>query len=148
MGPDEQDLAVALTALYREIGGLHAAVGRKHGLSTAQARLLCLMTRRRPSFGELAGLLGCDKTNVTGMVDRMQRRGLLRRETDPDDRRVGRVVVTAEGAALMEVLHAELADAIARRLHTWQATDRDQLKTLAGAAAQNFARDRGSAPKQ
>jgi DNA-binding MarR family transcriptional regulator len=148
MSPDDQELAAALTALYREIGGLHGAVGRRHGLTTAQARLLCLMTRQRPSFGELAGLLGCDKTNVTGMVDRLRRRGLLRRETDPDDRRVGRVVVTDEGAALMEVLRAELADAMAQRLRTWHAADRDQLMTLARAAAENFAQGRGSTPKQ
>jgi DNA-binding MarR family transcriptional regulator len=139
---DDTSLVGALCALYREIGGLHGGAGRKFGLTTSQARLLCLMTFRRPSFGELAGLLGCDKTNVTGMVDRLERRGFLRREPDANDRRVSRVVVTEAGSALADQLRADLATAVDDQLQHWSMADRRRLAALAQAAADAFAGNR------
>jgi len=142
MKREDRDLADALTAVWREIGGLQATVGRKFGLSTPQARLLCLMSRCRPSFGELAGLLGCDKTNVTGMVDRLERRMLLRREVDAQDRRISRVVLTDEGVTVVDQLRAEFAKAITEALRTVPATDRRQLTQCAQVAADTLARTR------
>src|SRR5262245_10345643 len=42
------------------------------------------------------------RSNVTGLVDRLQARGLVQRTDDPVDRRVYRVVLTSEGATLLE----------------------------------------------
>ncbi|WP_431313345.1 hypothetical protein [Streptomyces antnestii] len=33
------------------------------------------MKKETPAFGELARLLGCDRTNITGLVARLERRG-------------------------------------------------------------------------
>ena len=53
----------------------------------------------------LAERVYCDASNVTGMVDRLEARGLLERRDDPRDRRVKRIALTDEGAALrVEVL--------------------------------------------
>ncbi|MFJ1991740.1 MarR family transcriptional regulator [Streptomyces asiaticus] len=59
---------------------------------------LCVLTSDRPSFSELATTLGCDRTNVTGMIERLERRGLLARERASEDRRVNRVTATQGGA--------------------------------------------------
>jgi DNA-binding MarR family transcriptional regulator len=61
---------------------------------------------------ELAQCLHFDASNITDIVDRLQERGLVERQVDPQDRRVRRVVLTPEGEAtrrkLMESLVAEL----------------------------------------
>ena len=49
---------------------------------------------------ELAGLLGCDNSNVTGIIDRLEARGLVSRQPSPRDRRVRHIVVTEDGQRL------------------------------------------------
>jgi len=50
----------------------------------------------------VAERLVCDASNVTGMVDRLEARGLLERRDDPGDRRVKLIALTEDGAALRE----------------------------------------------
>src|SRR3954463_4347336 len=47
---------------------------------------------------ELAFKLSCDNSNVTGIVDRLEARGLVERRPAPEDRRVKMLVVTEHGA--------------------------------------------------
>ena len=61
---------------------VQAAIGRvaaTYDLSIVQARLLGILRDRQPTITELAGFLQLDKTSVTGLVDRAQERGLVRR---------------------------------------------------------------------
>jgi DNA-binding MarR family transcriptional regulator len=65
----------------------------------------------------LAELLACDASNVTGIVDRLEARGLIRREVSASDRRVKNVVATEAGReavydvrAEMQATHAALDD--------------------------------------
>jgi DNA-binding MarR family transcriptional regulator len=46
---------------------------------------------------ELAATLACDNSNVTGLVDRLEARGLVARRPAPEDRRVKHVVLTSAG---------------------------------------------------
>lgn len=87
-----ESLAVIAGAQWRDF----AAAASHEGLTSMQARLLSLLTRPLP-MRELAALLGCDASNVTGIVDRLEAQGLARREPDPRDRRVKRVIATAKG---------------------------------------------------
>ena len=58
------------------------------------------------SMGEMARNLGCDPSYITALVDNLDERGLARRETAPDDRRVKMVVLTDAGRAVAaEVQH-------------------------------------------
>lgn len=49
------------------------------------------------SMNQVACKLGCDASNVTGIVDRLEGRGLLERRPIPSDRRVKQLVLTEEG---------------------------------------------------
>ncbi|MFI5718837.1 MarR family winged helix-turn-helix transcriptional regulator [Nocardia sp. NPDC051750] len=127
------DLVSAFGGLYREVNAFYGAVAREFGLTAQQIALLCEVKGRRPSFGELAASLGCDKTNITGMVDRLERRGYLTREPDPADRRVSRVVLTADGIAVGEEIRA----AVSGRLTTGTSTGTpgELATTVAGLVA-------------
>ena len=74
-------------------------------LSPAQCHALHLIEPDRPiPMGELAETLGCDASNVTGLVDRLESRGLVRRRPSEGDRRVKVLVLTPTGARLRAVL--------------------------------------------
>jgi DNA-binding MarR family transcriptional regulator len=49
-------------------------------------------------MGDLAGMLNCDNSNITGLVDRVAGHGLVIRGTHHGDRRVTRVALTQRGA--------------------------------------------------
>jgi DNA-binding MarR family transcriptional regulator len=55
-------------------------------------------------MGQLADTLACHASNVTGLVDRLESRGLVRRRPSEGDRRVKVLVLTSEGARLRAVL--------------------------------------------
>jgi DNA-binding MarR family transcriptional regulator len=58
---------------------------------------------------ELATVLACDNSNVTGIVDRLEARGLVTRRPYAPDRRVKHVVLTLAGADLRELVRARMA---------------------------------------
>src|SRR5262249_16172524 len=58
-------------------------------LSPSQCHVLHLIEPERPlPMGRLAETLGCDASNVTGLVDRLEARGLVERRASAKDRRV------------------------------------------------------------
>ncbi|MEU3981633.1 MarR family transcriptional regulator [Streptomyces sp. NPDC026672] len=69
----------------------------EHALTGAQARLLRLLCLEPLPMRKLANKLKCEPSNVTGIVDRLESRGLVERRPDPSDRRVKLAVVTEEG---------------------------------------------------
>src|SRR5437762_13546256 len=65
------------------------ALAAEFELSAAQCHVLHLMEPGRPiAMGKLAETLACDASNVTGLVDRLESRGLIRRCSSPADRRL------------------------------------------------------------
>ena len=55
-------------------------------------------------MGRLAETLSCDASNVTGLVDRLESRGLVRRRPSATDRRVKVLVLTPTGSRLRALL--------------------------------------------
>ncbi|RST01094.1 MarR family transcriptional regulator [Streptomyces sp. WAC07149] len=84
-----------------------AAAAARHGLTSTQAKVLAQLDGPVPMRG-LAALLACDASNVTGIVDRLQARGLVRREPEPRDRRVKNVVATDAGRDVMRRVREEM----------------------------------------
>jgi len=62
-------------------------------------------------MSRLADTLSCDASNVTGLVDRMESRGLVRRRSSTDDRRVKVLQLTATGARLRAQLLRQMTGA-------------------------------------
>src|SRR5437667_6840571 len=76
-------------------------VASEFELSPAQCHVLHLIEPDRPiPMGELAEALACDASNVTGLVDRLESRGLVRRRPSAEDRRVKVLELTPAGARL------------------------------------------------
>lgn len=91
------DLLFAVLGLMRH--HLGSAVSEV-GLTPQQAHALrCLVPGDALPMRDLATELMCDASTVTGIVDRLEERGLVRRQPDPADRRVKALVVTDAGVA-------------------------------------------------
>lgn len=69
----------------------------EHALTGPQARLLSMLSLEPLPMRKLAQKLKCEPSNVTGIVDRLETRGLVERRPDPADRRVKLAVATDEG---------------------------------------------------
>lgn len=78
-------------------------------LTVQQMYALKQMDNERPlAMSELATLLGCDASNVTSIVDKLETRGFVARRSDERDRRVKALVMTPEGLALRERVEARM----------------------------------------
>ena len=78
-------------------------------LHPAQAGALLNMEPDRPRpMHELAALLACDNSNVTGIIDRLESRGLVARQTYEQDRRVKHVVLTPLGSDVRDQLLSQV----------------------------------------
>jgi DNA-binding MarR family transcriptional regulator len=113
--PARLEPAAEAWSLMSELFQAHArprwtAVAAEFELSPPQAMaLLRLDAGEGMPMRRLACALHCDNSNVTGIVDRLEDRALVERRVDPADRRVKRLVLTPEGAALRDELRARLA---------------------------------------
>ncbi|MYV70621.1 MarR family transcriptional regulator, partial [Streptomyces sp. SID2131] len=72
----------------------------QHSLTGAQARVLGLLSLEPLPMRRIAQKLKCEPSNITGIVDRLEARGLVERRPAPDDRRVKLAVPTDEGRAV------------------------------------------------
>jgi DNA-binding MarR family transcriptional regulator len=74
-------------------------------LSPAQVHVLHLIEPGRPvPMGQIASTLSCDASNVTGLIDRLESRGLVRRRASDSDRRVKVLDLTPSGIRLRALL--------------------------------------------
>jgi DNA-binding MarR family transcriptional regulator len=72
------------------------ALCREFELFPPQLMVLRALDEPRP-MREVAANLACDSSNLTGITDRLEERGLVRRTADPKDRRVKLLVLTDDG---------------------------------------------------
>ncbi|WP_328346942.1 MarR family transcriptional regulator [Streptomyces violaceus] len=96
-------LAHAAAGYYRDL----TAAAALHGLTMTQAKMLILLRQPLP-MRALAGRLACDASNITGLVDRLEARGLVSRHADAADRRIKNVVATEEGREAVRLIRADM----------------------------------------
>ncbi|SRR5881409_668584 len=81
------------------------ALAAEFDLSPVQCHVLRLIEPGQPvPMGRIAETLACDASNVTGLVDRLEARGLIRRQPSEEDRRVKVLDLTPAGARLRAVV--------------------------------------------
>lgn len=91
-------------------------------------------------MGQLAEALDVSQASATGIVDRMEQRGLVTRQRDVEDRRVTRVALTDEGRGVINGLASERREHLGQLLD--DLTDDELAGFLAGARAMRLARER------
>jgi DNA-binding MarR family transcriptional regulator len=95
-------LTDALVELSFVIQATLARLANEYEVSLRQVRLLGILRDREPGIVELADVLSLDKSSVSGLVDRAERRGLVQRASSKRaDGRAIRVVLTRHGRTMV-----------------------------------------------
>jgi len=95
---EDLDLALVLVRLFDRVKHSIREVGDELGLSMAQLDVLRRLQALGPtSMRRLAEMLNCEASNLTGLVDKLESRGLVERRADPEDRRIRVLAVTPQG---------------------------------------------------
>ena len=122
---------VALVRLSFLVQTVYAEMCAKHDLSPAQAQLLCMIKDQARGMTELARMLRLERPGLSGLVDRIERRGLLSRSTAEHDRRVVRLTPTARGQQIAEAFYTEVSDRLLEVVAHLSADDRHQFERIA-----------------
>jgi DNA-binding MarR family transcriptional regulator len=131
--PADEDLGLvdALAQLSFLVQNDLAGIAGQYDLSITQTRLLGILRDREPTMNQLGRHLGLDKSSITGLVDRAQRRGLVTRTASAVDRRSFQVSITDAGRQLVEQVAAQFAEQIGRSVAPLPETDRRLLSRMA-----------------
>jgi DNA-binding MarR family transcriptional regulator len=101
-------------------------------LSLRQLTVLYLIREETPTLGYIARRLMVTPAVVTGIVDRLERRGYVQRRADAEDRRVVRLALTEAGRTESLAVQRQLIDEVAARLAVYPA---EQIAELVNGLA-------------
>ncbi len=107
---EARDTAALLIHVTERTRRAFEDVAARFELTSAQARALLALGSAAP-MRALAEHLRCDASNVTGIADRLEARGLVTRAAHEGDRRVKLLALTDEGARLRSSLESAVLDA-------------------------------------
>lgn len=124
-GQQDAELVGLVFQLTDALQHRYESVAAEHGLTRQQATLLGLLEEPQP-MSALAAVLHRVASNITGMVDRLERQGLVQRERASGDRRVVVISTTAAGREL----YARFERALYSEDLPFAALDEEQRATL------------------
>src|SRR5262249_42224017 len=107
-------------------------LGAENELSLTQLRVCGILRDRRLTMAALAKYLGLEKSTMTGLVDRAEKRGLMARAPNEDDGRAIDVFLTKAGLVLAERLETEFKDALAPLTDRLGVAEQRRLQELLG----------------
>lgn len=106
-----------------------------HGLSQGRFAVLAFLNRepsRSVNQTHLAEAYGVTKATITGLIDGLERDGLVERLTDPADRRASLVQLTAKGRKFLDAFMPHHLKRTAAVFDGFRVADHDALLALMG----------------
>jgi DNA-binding MarR family transcriptional regulator len=110
-------------------------IAAHNDLSVTQLRLLGILRDRIPTMAAIADYLELDRSSVSGLIDRAERRGLVSRRTSEQDARVTLVTLTAGGLDVGARVAMAVSDSLDALLAASSAADRASIEKLAASLA-------------
>ena len=130
---------------------LHKTVYQHRGWEDIQARAGITMDRASAALlkvvaqcdkqgcrmQQIAQTLGIEAPSVTRTAQELEHAGLIKRQTDPDDKRASHVSLTKKGEQQLAKLHKARRERLEQALHGWPKSERQQF----GKLLQRYAKD-------
>jgi DNA-binding MarR family transcriptional regulator len=126
----QQELVDAVVMTSFATMAVLTRIAAEHDLSLTQLRVLAILRDRRVKMSELTNFLGLDKSTVSGLVDRAEKRGLLQRAPNPHDGRGVDVFLAPSGMRLAERGVAEVAQSLSPMTSAITPSEGRRLATL------------------
>ncbi|MFC9689550.1 MarR family winged helix-turn-helix transcriptional regulator [Kribbella sp. NPDC056951] len=127
----DTELSSALIQVMHLLQDLYAETSRPLGLTPQQAHLLCILLMGPQGMTDLSRILSIERSTLTNMVDRLERRTLVARTAHPTDRRACEIHLTDAGETLAHQAHEAITARITERTaHLPAATRAEFCATL------------------
>ena len=110
--------------------GVLTKLAADNDLSLTQLRVLAILRDRRLRISDLVDYLGLEKSTLTGLVSRAEKRGLLLRAPSATDGRAVDVFLSEEGLELGKQLASNLADQLGPLTDGLNRAERERLRNL------------------
>jgi DNA-binding MarR family transcriptional regulator len=138
-GDKTEDVADRLHSAAIHLLRRAAEEDRGDGLSRARLSALSVVVFRGPlTLGELAAAEGVRSATMTGIVNGLERDGLVRRRPHGSDRRAVQVEATASGRRLLERARAQRIALVASKLGDLSQAELDLLDRAAELLEERF----------
>jgi DNA-binding MarR family transcriptional regulator len=104
----------------------------------------------RPELDQrsLSRAIGFDTSTTGGVIDRLEKRGLMRRNASAEDRRVRLLTLTAEGEALLDEVRPAMLRAQVRMLEPLPASERQNFMAMLKVLVTRSDHEFGAAPDE
>ncbi|OXM67842.1 MarR family winged helix-turn-helix transcriptional regulator [Amycolatopsis vastitatis] len=126
--PITDDVVALLGRIVDRFVASYESAAAAQGLTTVQAKVLAALGEPLPMH-RIAEKLKSERSNVTGIIDRLEARGLVERRPDDRDRRIKNIVATPAGAVLARNFRRSLGFA-AEPLAALDPAERVELRDL------------------
>ena len=141
---DIDRIVETIVYLYAESRRVTKTQAREHGLTGPQISVLKILEAMGDlSLTELSAKMSARNSTLTGIVDRMERDGLVQRERSQSDRRVVIIRPTEKGRGVAKAVPVSALEIFATALRALEADDRRELRrilsTLADGVRQEIA---------
>lgn len=118
--------------LLRRVHQIYLAIYAQNcaafGTTPVQSSIMqVLLTQPGIDQVALAGEIGIDRTTTSGVLSRLEARGIVRREIDPDNRRTKRAFLTPQGKAMLLGMQQSIDDAHDRLLAPLDRSERKRF---------------------
>ncbi|MCB9593599.1 MAG: MarR family transcriptional regulator [Sandaracinaceae bacterium] len=134
---DVDRILEAIVYLYTESRRVTKELARQHGLTGPQVTALKILEGFGTlSLSELGARMSAKSSTVTGLVDRMERDGLVRRRRSREDRRVIRLEPTSAGQAVAAAIPVTAMEIFGEALRSLSGEDRAELTRILGKLAE------------
>lgn len=129
---DSLEIIVSIRKIVRSLNLESKAIQKDFGLSITQ--LLCLgHLQNRPDYRsthkELMELLSLNSSTISGILNRLQKRGYIARLSNELDKRSKTILLTASGIKLLEATPNVLHDRLAQKLSKLTLADKKMIQT-------------------
>ncbi len=139
----EDEIIVALRRISRAIDLHSRLLLQRHGLTAPQLAALRAVNRLQPvTLGVVARAVHLSQATVTGIISRLEKRGLIARTRDERDRRTVRVEITPAGGALIRSAPSLLQERFRQELADLQEWERTMILANLQRIASMMAADR------
>lgn len=129
---EKNDVASALVKLSFLVQSVYGEVSEASGLTPQQAQLLCVLCHQSLGMAQLAQTLGIEKSSLTGLVDRVEKLGLVSRQTSSIDARSSNVQLTKIGTNVVMKFRGEATSKLNELVACMPKKYRDIFTDIAG----------------
>ena len=120
---------VLVQAAFMTMAVLNRVAG-DNDLSLTQLRVLAILRDRVVGVTELAEYLGLEKSTMSGLIERAEKRGFVRRTRSKSDRRGVQVSMTREGQKLAGRMYADVEQSLLPMMRALAGAERSRLQAL------------------